>query len=208
MKAGHKSEMPPLVRLVDDEPEVLRALEYALISEEIESACFTGGRDFLEHEAPERPGCAILDIRMPGMTGTELFAELIRRGYPHPVIFLSGHGDIGIAVECVKKGAFDFLQKPTDMKLLVQTAQKAIAFDRAPLALPQAECMRLVAKLSERERPIVRLLLEELPHAFIAERLGLSVRTVEAHRAAAYLKLGVRSLEELALRLGEVKSYL
>jgi two-component system response regulator DctR len=143
---------------------------------------------------------------MPGMSGLELQNNLIERKYPHPLIFLSGHGDIDIAVSAVKKGALDFLQKPINPERFLAIVSEAIETDRrlAKGELSEEDLLRLLEKLTDREHQIIRLLLQGVANRDIAERLSLSTRTVENHRAAAYRKLEVNSLEQLTAKFKSV----
>lgn len=192
----------PLIRVVDDDPSVRDGLSYMLRMEGFEVRTFTCADDFLRGDMPSRPGAVILDVRMPGLSGTQLQEELIARGYPHPIIFLSGHGDIGMAVSAVKKGAVDFLQKPVNAEELIKVLRESLAKDsEAHLYDEKAE--KLADSLTRRERQVISLLLDNLTNALIAERLGISVRTVENHREAAYRKLGVNSMDALLTLVGE-----
>lgn len=117
------AQMPvkPLIRLVDDEVDQLAALEMLLVGQGWDVAAYTGAKEFLTSDMPSRPGCLILDVRMPGISGLELQDEMNRREYPLPIIFLTGHGDIEMAVHTVREGARDFLQKPVDPEKLFKT---------------------------------------------------------------------------------------
>jgi two-component system response regulator DctR len=196
----------PLIRLVDDDLSVLAGLEYLLKIEGYESRSYTSAGDFLLGDDETVPGCAVLDIKMPGMSGLELQNNLIERKYPHPLIFLSGHGDIDIAVSAVKKGALDFLQKPINPERFLAIVSEAIETDRrlAKGELSEEDLLRLLEKLTDREHQIIRLLLQGVANRDIAERLSLSTRTVENHRAAAYRKLEVNSLEQLTAKFKTV----
>lgn len=188
-----------IIRVVEDDPSVRNGLEYLLLSEGYESELYESAEDFLAGDAASVPGCVILDIKMPGMSGLELQNILIERNYPHPIIFLSGHGDIDIAVGAVKKGALDFLQKPVNADTFLEIVKEAIELDRLKtgnLYKPQ-DLLILIEKLTEREKQIIGLIFQDISNKSIAERLNLSSRTVENHRAAAYRKLGVNSAEQL-----------
>lgn len=199
-----------LVRVVDDDESVRKGLQYLLLAAGYQSAFYTSAIDFLTNDAPSVSGCAVLDIQMPNMTGLELFNELLNRDYKRPIIFLTGHGDIDTAVGAVKKGAFDFLQKPIDPERFIETIEKAIELDlrRRGSNLTDFELKELIDKLTQRERQIINFLMEDLSNKDIAERLGLSSRTVENHRAAAYRKLSINSLQQLKDKIGPVKNHL
>lgn len=188
-----------IIRVVEDDPSVRNGLEYLLMSEGYESELYESAEAFLAGDAASVPGCIILDIRMPGMSGLELQNILIERKYPHPIIFLSGHGDIDIAVGAVKKGALDFLQKPVNANKFLEIVQEALKLDQlrtGNLYNPQ-DLLLLAEKLTDREKQIIGLIFQDISNKNIAERLNLSPRTVENHRAAAYRKLGVNSAEQL-----------
>ena len=187
--------MPKTIRVVEDDPSVRNGLEYLLMSEGYESEVYESAEAFLAGDAASVPGCIILDIRMPGMSGLELQNILIERKYPHPIIFLSGHGDIDIAVGAVKKGALDFLQKPVNADKFLE-ALKLDQLRTGNLYNPQ-DLLLLAEKLTDREKQIIGLIFQDISNKSIAERLNLSPRTVENHRAAAYRKLGVNSAEQL-----------
>ena len=190
----------PLIRIVDDDGALRDALLYMLSQEGWEAAAFPDAESFLRSAAPSAPGVLILDVRMPGMSGIELHRELRRRGFEQPVIFLTAHGDIDMAVEELRHGAFHFLQKPLDPEKLLSAVAQAVEADRRKrLGMPPVEEIRArIASLRSREREVMALLAQGFLNADIAARLGLSVRTVEAHRAAAYVKLRVKNAAEAA----------
>ncbi len=190
----------PLIRIVDDDGDLRDALLYMLSQEGWEAAAFPDAESFLRSAAPSAPGVLILDVRMPGMSGIELHRELRRRGFEQPVIFLTAHGDIDMAVEELRHGAFHFLQKPLDPEKLLSAVAQAVEADRRKrLGMPPVEEIRArIASLRPREREVMALLAQGFLNADIAARLGLSVRTVEAHRAAAYVKLRVKNAAEAA----------
>ena len=196
---GTKDEAP-LIRIVDDDGDLRDALLYMLSQEGWEAAAFPDAESFLRSAAPSAPGALILDVRMPGMSGIELPRELRRRGFEQPVIFLTAHGDIDMAVEELRHGAFHFLQKPLDPEKLLSAVAQAVEADRRKrLGMPPVEEIRArIASLRPREREVMALLAQGFLNADIAARLGLSVRTVEAHRAAAYVKLRVKNAAEAA----------
>lgn len=188
-----------IIRVVEDDPSVRQGLEYLLLSEGYESELYESAEAFLAGDAASVPGCLVLDIRMPGISGLELQNILLERKYPHPIIFLSGHGDIDIAVGAVKKGALDFLQKPVNADKFLQIVAEAIELDQlktGKLFKPQ-DLLMLLDKLTAREKQIIGLIFQDVSNKGIAERLSLSPRTVENHRAAAYRKLEINSTEQL-----------
>lgn len=200
----------PLIRLVDDDADVLEGLQFLLESEGWRVAAYASAEAFLTADAPSTPGCLVLDFHMPEMTGLELQKVMTERGYNLPIIFLTGHGDIDLAVAAVRRGAVDFLQKSaSDMNSrLIDAVARAVARSLegfADLTDDPFEAQRKLAKLTERERLIVEKIAAGQLNRQIAAQLGISVRTAEAHRAAATRKLGVKSAQELVslLRLAK-----
>jgi two-component system response regulator DctR len=191
----------PTVHLVDDEAPVRDALSFLLQSHNLSVQSYASGPEFLlALESGTLRGCIVLDVRMEPMSGLQLFDELLRRGVPLPVLFLSGHGDIPMAVDALQKGAFDFLEKPFSGDALVQRVQRALtkeATDRAQWSGHLIEKQRLQS-LSEREHAVMLLVAAGKLNKVIADTLCVSVRTVEVHRARVFEKLAVRSSAELA----------
>ena len=205
----------PMVYLVDDE-EVLRdAMAWLLRSRRLLSEAFASAEAFeamLEVQLrlhggcwPSAPSALLLDVRMPGLSGLALFDRLIERGLVAalPVIFLTGHGDVPTAVAAVKRGAFDFVEKPFSNNALVDRIEQALASSRACIETRRAHdnIARALAELTEREREVLQLVIEGKSNKLIADALGISVRTVEVHRARVFDKMEVRSAVELANRL-------
>jgi len=205
----------PVVYLVDDEDVVRDALAWLLRSRRLLSNGYASAEAFedwlAEQNAPGRaawpqsPSCLVLDVRMPGTSGLVLFERLVERGLLPllPVIFLTGHGDVPTAVAAVKRGAFDFVEKPFSnnalvdrIELALQVSAQALLTRRAGDATAQA-----LADLTERERDVLRLVIDGRPNKLIADELGISVRTVEVHRARVFEKMRVKSAVELANRL-------
>jgi two-component system response regulator DctR len=194
-----------LVYVVDDDASVRDALAWLLRSRRLLSEVFESAETFqhkLAGGAPlSQPSCLLLDVRMPGMSGLALFDWLIERELhlAMPVIFLTGHADVPTAVGATKRGAFDFCEKPFSDNALVDRVEQALAqsqaysLGRRKTALLQAR----QAELTERERAVMRLVLEGLPNKLIADRLDISVRTVEVHRARVFEKMEVKSAVEL-----------
>ena len=190
----------PLVRIVDDDPDQLASLEIMLSAEGWDVACYERASDFFAEDTPSRPGCLILDVRMPEISGLEMQEELNRREYPLPILFLTGHGDVDMAVHTLKKGAKDFLLKPVDAPRLLTSVATIVQEDCDQRAMPldSAAWKRKFRELTEREQEIVRYVASGLLNRQIAERLGISERTVHAHRLSAYRKLNVHSGADLA----------
>jgi two-component system, LuxR family, response regulator DctR len=199
----------PMVYLVDDE-EVLRdALAWLLRSRRLLSEPYPSAEAFLAMlDAqpaggwPRAPSCLLLDVRMPGMSGLALFDALIGRGLTAalPVIFLTGHGDVPTAVAAVKRGAFDFVEKPFSDNALVDRIELALAASGRHLESLRAQHQveRAMAELTEREREVMALVIAGKPNKLVADALGISVRTVEVHRARVFDKMKVKSAVELA----------
>ena len=190
----------PLVRIVDDDPDQLASLEIMLSAEGWDVACYERASDFFTEDTPSRPGCLILDVRMPEISGLEMQEELNRREYPLPILFLTGHGDVDMAVHTLKKGAKDFLLKPFDAPRLLTSVATIVQEDCDQRAMPldSAAWKRKFRELTEREQEIVRYVASGLLNRQIAERLGISERTVHAHRLSAYRKLNVHNVADLA----------
>lgn len=184
-----------LIRIVDDDASVRDALVYMLEQERFDTVAYASAEEFLVNDMPSRPGVVVLDVRMPGMSGTRLQDEMIERRIDTPIIFLTGHGDVDMAVKALRKGAYHFLQKPVDTEELVRTIRECLEKTRRGITTEEAR--EAIGLLTPRERQIAKLLLQGVPNHGIAERLNLSVRTVENHRTSLYRKLRVNSLEEL-----------
>ncbi len=191
------------VYLVDDEAVVRDALAFLLGSRGLLVHTFGSGPDLLAHLAgshlPVR-GVFVLDVRMDPMSGLRLHDELNALGVRNPVMFLSGHGDIPMVVEALKKGAFDFLEKPYSDNALVDRIEQALAIEAATYVSDARESERKarLASLSDREREVMTRVAAGKLNKVIADELHIAVRTVEVHRARVFSKLGVRSAAELA----------
>ena len=190
------------VHLVDDDPGVRDALTFLLRSRGLNVRAFDSGPALLEALDRESPpkGVFLLDVRMEPMTGTRLHDELLARRLRNPVLFLTGHGDIPMVVEALKKGAFDFLEKPYSDNALADRLEQALAVDAAMQAegAQAAERSARLASLTEREREVMTRVAAGKLNKVIADELNVSVRTVEVHRARVFAKLGVRSAAEVA----------
>ena len=187
----------PLIRIVDDDSDVLKAMRKVLELEDYQVATYASGEDFLTEDSYSLPGCVILDLKMPGLNGLEVQHHLKVRGFNHPVIFLTAHGEVESAVFAMKEGAADFLQKPADPLRLLEVVALNIEKDLKGLTLGFEERKQKVALLTPREAQVIKKVLMGLSNKEIGESLGLSERTVENHRAAAYKKLAVSSADEL-----------
>jgi two-component system, LuxR family, response regulator DctR len=195
-----------LVYVIDDDASVREALTWLLRSRHLPSEEFDSAQAFQDKlqggSAISQPSCLLLDVRMPGLSGLALFDWLIERGLhlAMPVIFLTGHADVPTAVDAVKRGAFDFCEKPCSDNALVDRVEQALAQSRVLLlASRQTRLLRdRLAELTEREREVMYLVVEGLLNKLIADRLQISVRTVEVHRARVFDKMEVKSAVELA----------
>ena len=188
------------VHVVDDDGAIRDALAWLLGSRGLLARTWPSAEDFLAGHDPAQPGCLVLYIRMEGMSGIELFDLLRAGGSTLPVIFLTGHGDVPLAVAALKKGAFDFVEKPSNDNQLADLVIEALRRDEARRGERAAEA-GLAARLEQlttREREVMARVLRGLPNKAIADELGLAVRTVEVHRARLFEKMGVRSAVELA----------
>lgn len=192
---------PPVIRIVDDDPHIHDALAFTLESEGFAVRHYFSAEEFLASDFLSDPGCLVLDVRMGRMSGPALQRELAARRITLPVIFLSAHGDIETAVGTMEAGAVTFLTKPVRTERLLEAVGRAL--ERRPVeALPDAQTAKSACELlSERERQVALLACAELTNRRIAERLELSVRTVEFHRAGAMRKLGTHSAAEMRAML-------
>jgi two-component system, LuxR family, response regulator FixJ len=192
-------ELTPTAFVVDDDSAVRNSLRLLLKSVGLASEVMGSAGEFLERYEPSQPGCLVLDVRMPGMSGLELQQELNRRGATIPVIFITGHGDIPMAVETMQHGAFDFLQKPFRDQDLIDRIQKALAKDaKTRAALTERGRIReRLDSLTPREREVLALMIQGKPNKIMAYELAVSQRTVEIHRARVMEKSGADSLAQL-----------
>lgn len=189
----------PTVFIVDDDEAVRNSLCLLLKSLKLAAVAYGSAAEFLAAHNPELPGCAVLDVRMPGMSGLELQHELNRRGTILPVIFITGHGDVPMAVEAMRHGAFEFLQKPFRDQELIDCIQRAVARDlqnRAQLGEREQILARLKT-LTSREVEVLGLVTQGKANKVVAADLGISQRTVEVHRAHLMEKMGASSLAQL-----------
>lgn len=191
-----------LVHIVDDEEGIRRSTSFLLKTMGYRVQAWTSGVDFLKAAGQAETGAVLLDIRMPGMDGLEVQRELAERGIAFPVIILTGHGDIALAVRSMKAGAIDFLEKPVTKARLAEALQRAFArMDRLAEASREAEDARLLlSALTSREKEVLEGLAKGLPNKTISFDLGISARTVEVHRASVMRKLKARSFPD-ALRI-------
>jgi len=192
-------EPSPTVFIVDDDEAVRNSLRLLLKSVGLAASALPTAQEFLSSYSADQPGCLVLDVRMPGMSGLELQQQLNVRGAVIPVIFITGHGDIPMAVEAIQQGAFDFLQKPFRDQDLIDRIQRALAKDRTNRTELQehTRTRERLESLTPREREELALVVSGKPNKVMAGDLGVSQRTVEIHRARVMEKMGASSLAQL-----------
>ncbi len=190
----------PTVHVVDDDDAIRDALSWLLRSRGVPARSWPSAEAFLADCTGEMQGCIVLDVRMEGMSGVELFERLQARRCRLPVIFLTGHGDVPLAVAALKKGAFDFVEKPFNDNDLVDRILAAMSHEESLRRAREREegVTARLAELTPRERQVMERVLAGDYNKTIADALGIAVRTVEVHRARIFEKMGVRSAVELA----------
>ncbi|HEX6927983.1 MAG TPA: response regulator [Gammaproteobacteria bacterium] len=196
------------VFIVDDDAPVRDSLALLLNLKQLHTKTFASAEEFLAAYEHESPGCLLLDVRMPGMSGLELQSELARRGITLPVIVITAHGDVATTRTALKSGAFDFLEKPVDDELLFDVIGNALDADcnrRDEQAEMDAKRERLM-RLTRREREVMELLADGRHNREIAETLGISPRTVEVYRARMMEKLQARNLADLIRIILEIRA--
>ena len=192
-------EKSPTVFIVDDDAAIRFAMQALMDSVNLNHEIFASGDEFLEKMTEQRPGCLVLDIRMPGLGGLELQDELLQRGSTLPIIFITGHGDVPMAVEAMQKGAVDFIQKPFRDQELLDRIGEGLKTDqeRRSEREEKAEVRERIGKLTNREQQVLDLVVTGKPNKVIAYELGVSQRTVEIHRARVMEKMQAKSLADL-----------
>ena len=191
------------VFIVDDEADVRDAVQLLVGSDGLNAEAYASADEFLAAYEPGTPGCLILDVRMPGMSGLAAQQALQERGIELPIIFISGHGDIPMAVRAVQEGALDFLEKPFSDDAVLDCVQRALQRDREhrAQAAERADVAACLATLTPREREVMDKLLEGKVNKIIARELDASTRTVEIHRARVLQKIGVANAAQLVRRV-------
>lgn len=189
-----------IVCIVDDDAQVRRFLVEALGSVGIRTEEFSSGEDFMRRWRPEGVGCILLDVRMPRVTGPEVFDWLQQQKVTIPVVFLSGYADVPTAVRVMRLGAFDFIEKPFNVQLLIERVNSALRQPAGPpgVAVPVAADWQ--AQLTPRERDVLTAIIKGQRNKVIAAELGISERTVESHRASIMSKSGAQTAAELVAR--------
>lgn len=193
------SDQPTTVFVVDDDEPVRDAVAMLLETVDLPCETFASAQDFLDAYDASRTGCLVLDIRMPGMSGLELQERLIELQAPVPIVFITGHGDIPMAVEAMKRGALDFIRKPFRDQELLDRIQEALSVDEAQRAEQAGleEVRARVATLTPREREVFQRVADGQANKVVAIDLGISERTVEIHRSQVMQKTGARTLADL-----------
>jgi len=201
------TQVPPTVFVIEDDPSMRAAVEDLVRSIRLQVKAFTSPQEFLERNEPDAPGCMVLDVRLPGMSGLTFQKELMKEGFTLPVIFITGHGDIPMCVRAMKAGAFEFLTKPFHHQELLDAIHAAIERDRESRreTVVITDLRKRHATLTERERCIMTLVVIGRANKQIAAELNLSEITVKVHRGQVMRKMKAGSLPELvrmADRLG------
>lgn len=189
----------PTVFIVDDDDAVRESLAFLMKSVGIKAEVFPSAQSFLDSYSAERAGCLVLDIRMPGMSGLELQDVLNKKGALLPIIFITGHGDVPMAVKAIKEGAADFVQKPFRDQELIDRIREVLDEDASTRAdkLVRHEILRRIESLTEREREVMEQVVSGKANKVVAIDLNVSQRTVEIHRANVMDKMKARSLAQL-----------
>ena len=191
--------MTPTVYIVDDDPDMRDSLRWLMSTVGLAVETFESAGQFHREFAPKGPGCLVLDVRMPGSSGLDLFEELTERGDCMPVIFITAHADVPMAIRAMKSGAVEFVEKPFNRQTLLEKVQRAIKDDIARRALlADRDAIRARFRtLTEKEREVLGLLMDGHPNKAIAGILEITPRAVEMRRAGLMKKLGTRSLVEM-----------
>lgn len=191
--------MDPIVYVVDDDQAMVESLSWIIESVGLKAKTYTRAQDFLDDYTPNQHGCLLLDVRMPGMSGPELQTKLNELGAALPIIFISGHGDVPLAVRVMKAGAVDFLTKPFNDQLLLESINKALRTDKTNREKQEesAQAEAKFALLSPREIQVLQGIIAGKQNKVISAELSISLKTVEAHRASVMKKMSVKSVPEL-----------
>ena len=196
------------MRVIDDDDAVRRSWAFLIEGEGWDVVTFSDALYFVAADECPRPGCLVLDVRMPRMSGLELQDKLLEIGVDLPIIFISGHGDIDMAVRTLKQGAIDFLQKPVDDQRLLNTISSAVTknLNHRRNEMELSTFRSRLEQLTQREREVIRMVAQGMSNKVVAENLGISEKTVQVHRGSAYRKLDLHNAAEIArllLRSGD-----
>jgi len=187
------------VFIIDDDKHVTESMRWLIESVDYQVETYSDANSYLESFQPDRSGCLVLDVRMPGMSGLELQETMQQRDIQVPIIFITGHGDVAMAVRAMKAGAVDFLTKPVNNQLLLETINKAIVYDQhnRTRRAKSTEMLARLARLTQREREVMRLMVAGKLTKIIADELNISPNTVELHRAKVMRKMEAKTLAAL-----------
>ncbi|MDF2152419.1 response regulator [Vibrio sp. CAU 1672] len=189
------------IYIVDDEESVLESMAFMLESYGYQARTYSSGKEFLHHVDLADAGCVLLDSRMPEMRGQDVHQVMIEQCSPMSVIYLTGHGDVPMAVEALKEGAVDFFQKPVDGNVLVLAIENAM--EQSSRKLEKTRSMQTLTSLTKREAQVLRLVIQGMKNQAMADQLCVSLRTIEVHRSNVMKKLEVDSLAALIRKAGE-----
>lgn len=196
----------PIVSVVDDDAGVREGLSFLFASVGLAVETYDSADALLKSLPSIGPGCILTDVRMPGLSGLELLTRLLERQHMHPVILVTGHSDVRMAVRAMKAGAFDFIEKPYNDQDMLELVQNAINYDlsNSDLRRRQDEVLRRLKILTPREKDVLELVMTGEPNKRIAFQLGISEKTVEFHRANVISKMGARSSADLIRRVARL----
>jgi FixJ family two-component response regulator len=200
----------PIVYVIDDDPSVARALERLFRVARFRLASFATARAFLDQQSLESPSCLVLDVQLPDLNGLDLQRDLKDRGWTLPIVFITGHGNVPMAVQALRAGAVHFLPKPFDNQELLAAVRQALDHEGQRLAR-QEECQRirlLVDSLTPRERQVFLLVAAGMANKNIATRLGISLQTVKLHRGHVMRKLRLESVADLVQLAEKARTFL
>jgi FixJ family two-component response regulator len=191
--------MNPTINIVDDDRLARESLKWLAESAHMSVREFECGKQFLDNFNCESPGCVVLDVRMPDISGMELYARIKETGATIPVIIVTGHADVSMAVRAMKAGAYDFIEKPYNDALMLELLQSAIAYDRdrRKSQVKVDDVRHRVSRLTPREHEVMNFVLRSTQNKVIAFELGISIKTVELHRANLMAKMNATSPTEL-----------
>jgi two-component system response regulator FixJ len=194
-----KTNKQPVVHIVDDDAAVRSALTFLMETEGLPATAYASAEEFLDNVNPATRGCLLLDVRMPGQSGLELQQALIQKQIALPIIIMTGYADVPMAVQAMKAGAFDFIEKPFDNERLVQQVHVCLQMSEQVQSkqVQHLAAEEKIGRLSRRERQVMEMLVQGHQNRAIADKLGISPRTVEIHRARVMEKLEAHSLSDV-----------